>query len=227
MDISKYFKKFNKFGDIITLFILDIFLEYNPQNILFVRTCTTGSWLDKIFIDNDRVDRILYYTDKIKQPTTSHKSTIIINSNNLESKLSSLNKKYDLICIDTWHEYNMSIRDLNIISQYLNNEGTLISHDCCPWNKLVANPQFIEGAWCGETYISFVNFAYNNPKLYYAIINIDTGIGIISKRKMPFLSNKLNAIKQQNLLYLYKNNANYYDYFMHNLKDIINVISYY
>jgi hypothetical protein len=223
MDISKYVKNpCNCFGDIITSLIVDLSNRYKYKNILFVRTSTTGGWLDKIFIENKNITRILYTTDNINTSIKPHKLTTTIHSNDLESHLISLNKTFDLICIDTWHEHEVSFRDLTILSSLLNESGILISHDCYPWNKEVANPSFIPGAWCGETYLSFVKFAYNNPSMYYTILNIDTGIGIISKKKLQGLSNKMDRNKQEYLLSLHKNSNDPYTYFMENSKDIIN-----
>ena len=225
MDISKYFKKKYNFGNIISSFIIDLYNKNNYNNILFIRTCTTGNWLDELLIENQDINRILYLTDKIKNPTTSHKLTTIIHSNDLSNQLILLNKTFDLICIDTWHEYEEASRDFRIISSFLNDSGILISHDCYPWNKIVANPRFIPGSWCGETYISFIEYAYNNSNMFYTILNIDTGIGIISKKQLPFLSNTLDKKKQEHLLFLHKNSLDCYTYFVENSKDIINVIS--
>ena len=226
MDVSKVLKKKCKSnGDIISSCILDLYNENKYKNILFVRTFTTGGWLDKLFIENHNVSRILYYTDKTKNPTRSHKLTTIIHSNELENHLASLNKTYDLICFDTWHEYDLSSRDFRILSELLNETGILISHDCYPWNKKVANPSFVAGEWCGETYIAFVEFAYNNPNMFYTVLNIDTGIGIMSKKQLPCLSNSLDKTKQEQLFYLHKNSKDPYTYFTENSKDIINACS--
>ena len=222
MNLSKYLSKTDyNFGEIISLFIKDLHIENNYANILFVRTCTTGAWLDTLLLEKEDINRMLYYTDKIKKPTTSHHSTTIVHSKKLENQLKSLNKTFDLICIDTWHEYELSLRDLKILSSFLNESGTLISHDCYPWNKKVASPTYISDKWCGETYIAFVEFAYNNPDMYYTILNIDTGIGILSKKQLHFLSNTLDREKQKQLLSLYKNSKDYYTYFIQNSKDII------
>jgi hypothetical protein len=228
MDIHKLFnkKKYN-FGDLISLLIEDLYKEYKYKNILFIRTCTTGSWLDNLLLENKNINRILYYTDKKKNPTTSHKLTQIIYSNELENTLMALNKTFDLICMDTWHEYEVSSSDFRIISSFLNESGILISHDCYPWNKEVANPLYVSGNWCGETYLAFINFAYNNPDMFYTILNIDTGIGILSKKKMMYLSNTLDRKKQEYLLLLHKNSQVPYTYFIENSKDIINSISFY
>jgi len=227
MDISKYFnkKKGYMYGSVISNLIKDLHKENNYKNILFIRSCTTGGFLDILLNQIVYIDRVLYYTDKIKNPTTTNKLIKVIHSNDLENYLTTLNKRYDLICMDTWHEYELSSRDFRIISSFLNETGILVSHDCYPWNKKVANSEYIQGEWCGETYISFVEFAYNNPNMFYTILNIDTGIGIISKQNLPFLSNSLDKDKQEHLLFLHKNSNDPYTYFIENSKDIINAIS--
>ena len=223
IDVSSFLKKKSYYnGDIISSLVMDLYKENKYKDILFVRTFTTGNWLDNLLIKNNDVNRILYYTDNINTPTKSHKLTTIIHSDDLEKQILSLNKTFDLICIDSCHEYEKSLRDFKIVSSFLNETGILISHDCYPWNKTVANSSYIPGQWCGETYIAFVEFAYNNPNMFYTVLNIDTGIGIISKKQIEFFSNALDKNKQEYLLFLHKNSKDPYTYFTENSKDIIN-----
>ncbi len=151
--------------------------------------------------------------------------TAKIHSNELEKTLKSLNKKFDLICIDSFHEYNESKRDFELITSLLNDNGIIICHDCYPINKEKCLPKYSIGEWSGETYVALVELAYNNPNYYYGILNIDTGIGIISKKEFELLKNNLNTEKQKELLYLHQNNNKMtYDYFIENSKEIINII---
>jgi hypothetical protein len=224
MDISKYISFKYSNGEIISKFIIDFINLYDCKNILFVRTPTTGAWLDNIFVNDTRVTRILYdtHTKKYKY----HKTTKIIEPNVFEYTLDSLNKKFDLICMDPFHEYTHSKRDFNLLYSYLSDIGTLISHDCFPMTKELANPSYKSGNWCGETYIAFVEFAYNNPTLYYGLLIIDTGIGIISKLHIDFLKNNLNMEKQEFFLSLYKNNSNdRYKYFCENSQELVNSVN--
>jgi len=221
--LKKYFDKKNyENGEIISKLIIDLDKEKKFKNILFVRTPTTGSWLDNILPDDKRVKRVLYDTKKLEN-YFYHKSTIIINCKELGLFLQNNNTKYDLICIDPFHEYKYSLRDFKELNLYLKKEGILLSHDCCPPSKLMSSPTFIEGGWCGETYKAFVKNALKNPKLYYCILNIDTGIGIISKEKIYFLSNNLNKNKQKEMFALEKEDV--YDFFVKNSKEIINLIN--
>ena len=60
INISKYLKNKSKVnGQVISSLILDLFNTYKFKDILFVRTCTTGAWLDNLLIDNQDINRIL------------------------------------------------------------------------------------------------------------------------------------------------------------------------
>jgi hypothetical protein len=53
MDLPKILKKkCNDFGDSISSLISDLYRVYQYKNILFVRTSTTGEWLDHILVEN-------------------------------------------------------------------------------------------------------------------------------------------------------------------------------
>lgn len=254
--MEKYFKieKYET-GEIISMLIDDLNTTYKYNHILFIRTPTTGQWLDNLYKDNKNITRILYYTDKtgmneenkvqkvkknnkkkriIKRRKNKKKSIIKselcerVHSNQLEEKIKSLNKKFDLICMDPFHEYDESKRDFTFLLSLLNDDGKIISHDCYPPKKELSVPKYITGEWCGVTYLTFVEIAYKNPNYYYGILNIDTGIGIISKKEFLTLKNNLNKEKQEELLLLHQNNdIRTYDYFTENCKDLINMIDSY
>ncbi len=225
--MEKYLKieNYNN-GHIISTIINELYEKNKFQNILFIRTPSTGEWMDNILNDNKNIIRILYETDKINLDLEKKNMSIKkVHSNELEKTINSLNNKFDLICIDPFHEYNESIRDLRLLIPLLNDNGMIICHDCYPENKKMAEPKYILGGWSGETYIALVELAYNNPNYYYGILNIDTGIRIISKKEFELLKNNLNRDKQKELLSLHKNNnENIYDYFIENSKEIINMI---
>jgi len=232
--MDKYFtnKKY-KNGEIISMVITDLYNNNNYNNILFVRTPTTGNWLDNLFINKEKITRILYDTNTTKNYKyykyyKYHKTTTMIEHFDLEKTLKVANLKYDLICVDPFHEYTNSKTDFNILSSFLTDNGIMICHDCFPSNKLRASPKFKYGNWCGETYVAFIEFAYNNSNYFYSILNIDTGIGIISK--LPYLNlyplkNNFNIQKQEQLLLYHKNNDDLtYTYFYENCRDIMNMI---
>ena len=181
-----------------------------------------------IYINNNNVVRILYDTNFITGINSSNIKNKI-EYKNLQDKLSEINKKFNLICIDPFHEYEISKSNFDLLYSYLSEDGTIISHDCFPATAKLAQPKYCQGGWCGETYVAFVEFAYNNPTLYYGILNIDTGIGIISKlNNIAFLKNNLDIEKQKLFLSKHENKETYtdiYKYFCENSIELINAIT--
>ena len=212
----------------ITKFINDYISIYNCENILLVRTPTTGAWFKNICANNNNIVRILYDTDFITE-INSFNIKNKIEYKNLQHTLHKINKKFNLICVDPFHEYEISKSNFNLLYSYLSEDGTIISHDCFPETEKLARPKYSQGGWSGETYVAFVEFAHNNPTLYYGILNIDTGIGIISKlNNMAFLKNNLDIEKQKLFLSKYINKEPYtdiYKYFCENSIELINSIS--
>jgi hypothetical protein len=129
--------------------------------------------------------------------------------------------------MDPYHEFNVSYDNFNLLLTFLNIDGCIVSHDCYPPNVNMSTPKFKSGNWCGQTYLSFVKIAYNNPDLFYGILNIDTGIGIISKKQKDYLSNVLDKGTQEQLLSIDPTTKydKAYKYFTDNSKCLANVIS--
>jgi hypothetical protein len=230
--MEEYFKD-NQYGngDIITKLFMNLYKTEKYKKILFVRTYTTGGWLDKLLVDNCNVTRILYDTNHTTNKIC-HKSTILVDRLNLKDTIVDLDTKFDLICLDPFHEYTDSIRDLLVLSSFLTEIGVLLCHDCFPSNIKLAYPRFKMGDWCGVTYVAFVELAYTYPNFFYAVLNIDTGIGIMSKTYMNGLKNNLNIEKQKKLFtpFHFKNHEGVllnqtYNYYCQNSKDLINMIN--
>ena len=137
--MNKYFSNKNpNNGEIITKLFIDLYKQNQYENILFIRTNTTGGWQDDILESTDKIIRILYDTKKTDK-ISCHKSTIIIDSNDLENTIKNLDKKFDIICLDPFHEYDNSIRDLIFASNFLTDDGILLCHDCFPSNISLIN----------------------------------------------------------------------------------------
>ena len=108
----------------------------------------------------------------------------------------------------------------------MDNNGILICHDCYPQNFDFTSPKYIRGVWCGVTYAAFIENSYNNPDFYYAVINNDYGLGIMSKIETQFVKKIYNNEKQKIFLDLFTNNKyeDAYNYLQNNSNDIINLI---
>lgn len=190
-------------------YILDKELHF--KNILIVNTETTGSFLDSLFLENR--------TTRIKYTPNTH--------DELAKKLKEINQTFDLICLDPFHGYKESSEDLALLTSYLSEDGVLICHDCYPPNSKTASRDFVEGEWCGVTYLAFIEFAFHHSTMFYGIINRDYGLGIISKKEIIYVKQIIYHEKQNKCITLFKNgfDEQAYEYFTTDSNDIINVIN--
>jgi len=202
--------------------------EYKFKNILCIRHTTGGHFLDTLFLERNDVfiKKILYEPCNIKVPKCKNPGpNMLIQHKDLLNTLEKINIKFDLICLDPFHEYYESSNDLLLVTSFLTDNGILVCHDCSPQNKEQSTSHYIQGNWCGVTYCAFIDFAYNNPEWFYAVLNKDFGLGIISKKEIRFVSNKLNKDIQKKFIDIIKNNIDdAYDYFKTHSKEIINLI---
>ena len=76
------------------------------------------------------------------------------------------------------------------------------------------------------TYGAFIEFAFNNRHLFYAVLNKDYGLGIISKNKIIYVTKIINVDLQQTFVNMLKNNDdNTYIFFKIHEKMLINSIN--
>ncbi len=187
-----------------------IYEKMDIKKILIINTPKTGEFLNKMFLDK-RIVRICYDPNDF---------------NYLVNLIPIIKTKFDLICVDPYHEYKESINTFRLLISLLNENGILISHDCCPPNFSCSSPTYKTGEWCGVTYAAFIEIAYEHPEWYYSVINTDYGLGIISKKEIDFVKKIIDNEKQKIFLDLFKENKyeEAYHYFIENSGDIINLI---
>jgi len=89
--------------------------------------------------------------------------------------------KYDLIFVDSFHTYECSMRDLLLARTLLTERGTIVVHDCNPYDEDLASPTYRPGAWCGTTYAALIDFILNSSDLVHCTIDDDVGLGIIRR----------------------------------------------
>ena len=87
---------------------------------------------------------------------------------------------YDVILVDSWHEYDTTYRDLTDALSLLSERGTIVVHDCFPENEQLTRIPFTGGEWNGVSYRAFLDFA-NQHGLEYRVVEADFGCGIIRK----------------------------------------------
>lgn len=168
--------------------------DLSSRNALFLRTPHTGGWMDSITPPSHiATTRILYTTDKGGDRLRTRDDVVIIKDEDVAGVLRDMRMMFDIICVDPFHEYDQSARDLALCVSMLTDHGVLLCHDCRPESLLTATPVFQKGSWSGVTYAAFVRIARDHPLFHYAILDTDTGVGILSKIVPPILRDILSS----------------------------------
>ncbi len=117
-------------------------------------------------------------------------------------------EKFDIIFVDGLHLEEQSTKDIRNSLEILNENGTVVVHDCLPHCE-----EFINVCWNGTVFRSIIDLRYNNPNVEVEVIDTDNGCGIIRKNTQT-LYNKVPLTL-----------AKTYDYYSNNKKDLMNIIS--
>ena len=97
------------------------------------------------------------------------------------------NKKiFDIIFIDGLHESEQVYRDIVNSINVLNDNGTIIMHDCNPTDEIIQLvPQIRGGEWTGDCWKAFVRFRKEFIEYDMFVIETDYGVGVIRKSIKP------------------------------------------
>jgi hypothetical protein len=171
--------------------------EYKYTSYLEVTTANTGFQFSSINENiYSTIERIMYrlppdYNDGmiISCGSSADDSCLCFKS------VIDQGKKFDLVFIDPFHTYEASRRDLELALLVLDEKGTLVVHDCNPPDKQCTLPQSMNGAWLGETYLSFLDIVREKNKLSYCVVDMDFGCGVIRwKNAVAALENSENMM---------------------------------
>jgi hypothetical protein len=92
-------------------------------------------------------------------------------------------QRYDIILVDPYHDYQSSWRDIETAFRLLTDDGMLVVHDCLPprGGDLIS-PVFVPGAWCGLTFVAYVDFLMTHDVVFQTV-DCDFGCGVIAKTR--------------------------------------------
>lgn len=143
--------------------------KYNYKRYLEIGVRNPSDNFDKIIIEHkDGVDP----AGKCNHPMTSDDFF-----NTLDIKT-----KYDLIFIDGLHLDYQVEKDIKNSLNHLNDDGTIIMHDCNPIEEEHQVEEYIVGkTWNGTTWKAYAKYRMINPNLNMYVINTDHGVGIIQR----------------------------------------------
>lgn len=153
------------------------------QSFLEISTATTGAQFGKI-------DRSSYkYVHRLAYNASDGFDDgfpIDFKSTNLDiadcvDAIRNSGHRYDIMLVDPYHDYECSYRDIQTAFLLLNDNGVMVVHDCLPPSAGdIISPTYVPGAWCGVTFIAYVDFLTRH-NISYQTIDCDYGCGVIRK----------------------------------------------
>ena len=104
-------------------------------------------------------------------------------------------KNFDVIFIDGLHTYEQTQKDVINSLKFLNTDGIIFIHDLLPLDEIVGNETKYLPGWSGDVWKVAVELSQSEG-LDFKIVNIDTGIGIL-KKKRNYNYKKILEIKNE------------------------------
>ena len=122
-------------------------------------------------------------------------------------------QKYDIIFIDGLHIFEQVYKDIINSLKYLNDNGTIVVHDCNPIEEITQRRKRASDAWHGDVWKSILKLRTEEKNLEVFTVDTDEGCGIIRKGSQELL--------------LADKNINIYDfsYLEKNRENVLNLIS--
>jgi GT2 family glycosyltransferase len=124
------------------------------------------------------------------------------------------NQKYDIIFVDGLHNSIQVDKDIINSIKHLNQNGTIIVHDCNPPEYELQLIPRVTGLWNGDVWKSIAKLRCTRPDLTVSVIDTDWGVGVVR----PGSQKTYDALKIEEIV-------NNWEYFDNNRQEILNIIS--
>ena len=96
--------------------------------------------------------------------------------------------KYDIIFIDGLHHDDQVLKDINNSLKHLNQNGTIICHDCLPTTEDMQERDDHGGEWTGDVWKAIAQLRVERTDLDINVIETDYGCGMIRRgTNIPFI----------------------------------------
>ena len=190
ISMDAFFAKENPRNGVIVKQVIEDFARARvPERALYIRTPTTGRWLEQLRLPVETIITRAYYAESHQhhpEPFPSRDQFLLA----MQEKVAA-GELFDLILVDFYHDYMSSLTDFELCLSLLSPDGLLIAHDCAPAYPEFASPVFTKGSWGGTTYAALVTLSLRQPGLAITVLDTDTGIGIIRRRASAFWQKRL------------------------------------
>jgi len=123
----------------------------------------------------------------------------------------NLPQKYDLIFVDGLHIFEQAHKDIINSLDILNDNGTIVVHDCNPLSEIVQRKERETDMWNGDVWKSILKLRVENPNISISTVDADHGCAVIQKGYQNLLT--FDSVQYD------------YDFLDAHRKEILNLIS--
>ena len=106
---------------------------------------------------------------------------------------------FDVIFIDGLHEADQVLRDIKNALKVLSKDGYIVCHDMNPVRKEHQTVPYNGGHWNGDYWKAMVELRRTESELYTAVVDIDEGLGIITRNSACRPANITEELTYENL----------------------------
>lgn len=125
-----------------------------------------------------------------------------------------VNQKYDIVFVDGLHLFEQAYRNIVNSLQWLNDNGTIVVHDCNPTQEITQRRERASNVWHGDVWKAILQLQSENPNIEIFTVDTDEGCAVIRKGHQELYTTNPNNEDR----YTYK-------FFNKHRKEILNLIT--
>ncbi len=137
--------------------------------------------LDKGLCFNNVICKEKVSVDLAQNQYDYSKPTYKMSSDVFFNYIAPEQKKWDIIFIDGLHHSVQVDQDIKNSLKYLNNNGSIVIHDCNPLSEASQIVPRKQRVWNGDVWKSVVKFRNENKQFGCIVVDTDWGCGVINK----------------------------------------------
>jgi predicted O-methyltransferase YrrM len=119
-----------------------------------------------------------------------------------------IKQKYDIIFVDGLHIFEQAYRDIINSLDNLNENGTIVVHDCNPISEITQRRIRESNEWHGDVWKSILKLRLENKDVEISTVDTDEGCAIIKKGSQQCLKLNENTSELYEYSTLEKNRIN-------------------
>jgi hypothetical protein len=125
-----------------------------------------------------------------------------------------IRQKYDIVFVDGLHVFEQAYRDITNALQWLNENGSIVVHDCNPTKEITQRRERASDIWHGDVWKAILKLRSENPDVEVVTVDADEGCAVIRRGHQELFRSDAPIAEQYA-----------YPFFNRNRKQILNLIS--